>query len=79
MEADLQNIIGSRPALHEEGRTWQRLRDEETNQQDSQEPGCFGHKVSEQKDEKDWRCKLGPITEVKDFKRWNSVLITANI
>lgn len=46
MEADLQNIIGSRPALPEEGRTWQRLRDEETNQQDSQEPGCFGHKVN---------------------------------
>lgn len=31
MEAGLQNIIGSRPALQEEGRTWQRLRDEKTN------------------------------------------------
>lgn len=36
----------------------------------SQESGCFGLKVFEQKHEKqDWRCGPGPITGLKGFNR----------
>lgn len=36
----------------------------------SQELGCFGLKVFEQKHEKqDWRCRPGPVTGLKGCKR----------